>query len=154
MAKYSVGVARALDGTTPTDWITLQTAASGTGSVLSVAELTMGGEAGSSTVARVGLERPTVNAATSPTTITPQPIHSQSGAATFTANHSWTTPATLGNDPLLLFSFNAFGGVFSWVAPPGYELIIGDGSNASQLSVREVSTNGATVAGSILVEEL
>jgi len=152
MAKYGIGHSKALS--TTIDWLNIITAASGAGAVVSISEFSLGGEAGSSAVARIALNRPSVDGSGgTQTTITPQPLRSTSAAATFTPKHTFGTESTLSANHLMLPTFNAFGGVFSWVAPPGFELIVGDGAAARQLSIRSISGT-STVSGSILAEEL
>ena len=81
--------------------------------------------------------------------ITPSPINSGSGAASFSAYTTWSSQPTLGV-VLWRLGINANGGIDKFVAIPGAEIQV---PVSGQLSIRSISgTSNATF--SVLVEEV
>ncbi len=134
---------------TTTDFLTLTAAATSQGRLL---ESYIGGEATSSTVLRVAVQRSTGGG--TPNSQTPEKLSTLSPAAAFTcavqtASASWTTQPTLSGNPTLVHAFNAFGGTDRWLAAPGSELYL---TNSGQLSWRSASGTPAVSAHAIWEE--
>lgn len=147
MAKYN-GSINGVALSTSADLRTLVTTATG---VARVYEISLSGESGSSAVARVAVNRPSANG-TTPTNQTPEKTDPHSPAATCTFATTWAAQPTLSSNDLLELAFNAFGGVYRWVAIPDSELVV-DGLNAvANLSIRSRSGT-STVSGHVLWEE-
>jgi hypothetical protein len=160
MARYSIST-NGVTLSTSKDYKTIQTSTSGAGSMCLVTEVAVLGEATSSTVVRTIVNRPTANAATiGANTQTPEKFNPGSPAAgatiagTATAVTSWTTDATLSAGDIVSITFNAFGGIFRWVAPPDYEVVVCPvgTATAGQLSFRS-RTGTPVVSGHIIYEE-
>lgn len=158
MAKYSCSV-NGLTLSTTADYKTLVTAATGAGSILEVYEVFLAGEAGSSTVARTAIFRPSsVGVTIGANTQTPVKINPASASATFTvggtaaAVTTWSTQPVIVTDDVLTPTFNAFGGGFRWVAPPDSGIIVGAQGAVANLSFRSRSGT-PVVSGHVLVEE-
>ncbi len=150
MAKYSSSInGVALD--TSNDLRTIVTTATGAGSALSVYEILLGGESGSSAVARVAVNRPSAVGQTA-TTVAPVLVHPASGAAAFSVATTWTTQPTLNSTDVLILDFNAFGGVLRWSVPVEYGVVVGAQGAVANLSVRSRSGT-PTVGGHILIEQ-
>jgi hypothetical protein len=157
MAKYSttiVGAAASTSSTNPNACIIA--AATGAGSALGLYELSLSGEASSSTFCRMVLNRPSAFNATGLTAQTPQPLHPGSVAAGYTAYSGGTgTSSTPGTVNLLVPAFNAFGGVYTWLAGPGGEIVIGTqgAAVAAQYLILYSLSGTPTVSGHLLVEQ-
>lgn len=152
MARYSVSVNGVALSTT-NDLKTLQTTATGAGSVLKVPEILLAGEAGSSAVARVVVNRPSAAPTGAATSQTPEKIDPASVAAAFTAATTYaSSQPTLSTNDVILLPFNAFGGVIRWLAMPDYEIVVGSQGAVAYLSIRSRSGT-STVSGHIIVEE-
>ncbi len=151
MAKYAHSIA-GVALSTSADTFTVVTTTSGAGSVVGLYELYMGGEAGSSTVARVCLNRPSGANTTASTTATLGKIHPASGTNTFNVITAWGGNGTLSTNHMLVPVFNAFAGIVRWVAPPDSAIIVGSQGTAAQLSCRSLSGT-PTVSGHALLEE-
>jgi hypothetical protein len=135
---------------TSADYIALLAAATSQGRLL---ESFLGGEATSSTVLRVAVQRST--SGTTPATQTPEKFNTLSPAAAFSAavqtgSASWTTQPTLSGNPLITHTFNAFGGTDRWLAALGAEIYL---TNSGQLSFRSASGTPAASAH-VIWEEL
>lgn len=151
MAFYACSYAEALS--TSDDLRTLQTTATGQGSVLKVGEIYLAGEAGSSSVARVVANRPSAAPTGAATNVVPEKLDPASVAAAFTNASTYaTTQSTLSTNDILTLGFNAFGGVVRWVPAPGYEVVVGSQGAVAYLSVRSRSGT-PNISGHILVEE-
>lgn len=157
MALYSLsfgGVALS----TSLDLKTFVTTATGQGSVLRITEVWISGEASSSTVGRVVLNRPGTAGITPNGTQTPEKVDPASVAAAFTAAGTniavtnWGTQPVLSTNDVLSPTLNAFGGVVRWVAPPRSEIVVGSQGAVANLSIRSRSGT-PTVSGHIYVEE-
>lgn len=153
MAKYSYSInGTALSTTTGT--LTVQTAATGAGSVVNVYEVLLGGEAGSSAVARVVLNRPSAAPTGGATAQTAEKLNPASGAATHVVATVYaTTQGTLSTNDVAIIPFNAFGGVVRWLAAPGSEIVVGTQGAVAYLIMRSRSGT-STVSGHMLIEEL
>lgn len=159
MARYSstiVGAAASTNSAAPN--LGVVAAATGAGSVLGLYELSLSGEASSSSFARMALNRPSAIAwGSGPTSQTPQPLNPGSVAAGYTVytaagSGSSATPGTVN---LLLPAFNAFGGVYTWLAGPGAEIIIGgQGTSVPAQNLILYSLSGTpTISGHVLIEQ-
>lgn len=152
MARYTVSVNGVALSTT-NDLKTLQTTATGAGSVIKVPEIYLSGEAGSSAFARVVVNRPSASPTGAATSQTPEKIDPASVAAAFTAATTYaTTQSTLSTNDVLILGFNAFGGVVRWLAMPDYEIVTGSQGAIAYLSIRSRSGT-STVSGHVVVEE-
>lgn len=150
MAKYSASInGVALD--TSNDLRTIVTTATGAGSALSVYEIMLGGEAASSTVGRLVVNRPSAVGSTA-TTVAPVLLNPASAAAAFTVATTWTTQPTLSATDVLILDFNAFGGVVRWSVPSEYGVVVGAQGAVANLSLRSRSGT-PTVGGHVLIEQ-
>jgi hypothetical protein len=154
MALYTSGI-NSVALSTSNDTRTLVTTATGAGSALRLYEVLLSGEAGSSTVTALAVNRPGTNGITLGTTITPVKVDPASANASFSvASHTtgWTTQPVLAATDVLVLGFNAFGGGQKWTAWPGSEIVIGTQGAVANLSFRS-RTGAPTVSGHIIVEE-
>jgi hypothetical protein len=152
MALYSYSVNGTALSTT-TGLLTVQTAATGAGSVVSVPEIMLAGEAGSSSVARVVLNRPSVSPTGGATAQTAEKINPASGAATHVVATVYvTTQGTLSTNDVLILGMNAFGGIVRWQAFPGEEVVFGT-QGAVAYGILRSRSGTPTVSGHIIVEE-
>lgn len=152
MARYGCSFSGFTLSTT-NDVRTLQTTATAQGSVLRVYEIYFGGEASSSTVARVAINRPSGAPSGAATNVVPEKVDAASVAAAFTNASTYaTSQPTLSTNDVAILAFNAFGGVVRWFAVPDSEIIVGSQGAVAYLSIR--SRSGVpVVSGHILVEE-
>ena len=116
---------------TTTDLWTLSCGASGQ---LRILESFIGGEATTSTVCRVAVQRST--GGTTPTNQTPEKFSTRSPAAVATFATTWSAQPSLSGAAALFHAFNAFGGGDRWVSQPGQEIYL---VNAEILSARSAS---------------
>jgi hypothetical protein len=126
------------------DNLTFQAASAGQGRIL---EIIIGGEATSSAVNRVSVQR-TGTSITGNSAITPEKFNTRSPAAAGTYGKTGTQ-ALVGN-PMLSLAFNAFGGFIRWVAAPGEELYY---VNSEVIAIRSASGT-STVSSTGIFEEL
>jgi hypothetical protein len=157
MSLYSLGI----NGTTLSTSNALaciKTAATGAGSVCKVQEIYLGGEASSSTVARVGVSFTTAGG-TLDTTYAPKALDQSSAASTVGAGSTSTTygwsasaPSPAATDCRLFLGFNAYAGVIRWVAPPQGRLIVGGQGAAAACDVRSFSGT-PVVSGHLIYEQ-
>lgn len=153
MAFFSYSVNGTALATT-TGLLTVETTATGAGSVVSVTEIMLGGESGSSTVARVAVNRPSAAPTGARTAQTAEKLNPASGSAShFVATAYATTQGTLSTNDVAILGFNTFGGVVRWVAAPKQEIIVGTQGAVAYLIIRSRSGT-PTVSGHIIVEEL
>lgn len=151
MARYSCSFAEAFSTTTGCRTIT--STATGQGSSLKVFEIYVGGEASSSTVTRLGINRPSAVPTGAATNVVPEKLDPASIAAAFTNASSFaTTQGTISTNNVLTLGFNAFGGVVRWVAAPDGEVIVGTQGAVAYLIIRSQSGT-PTCSGHFLVEE-
>lgn len=152
MARYAASY-NGIALSTTNDVRTLQTTATGQGSVIRVYEIYLGGESSSSTVARVAVNRPSAAPTGAATNVVPEKVDPASVAAAFTNASTYaTTQPTLSTNDVLILAFNAFGGVVRWFATPDGEIVVGSQGAVAYLSTRSRSGT-PTVSGHILVEE-
>ena len=158
MAKYSANM-QGVTLSTSADFHTLVSTATLQGSVLRVYEIWLSGEAGATSVARVAVNRPSAVGITIGGTVqTPEKVDPASVAAAFsvagsaTVVSSWGTQPVITTNDVLSPTFNAFGGVVRWVAPPDSEIIVGGQGAIANLIFRSRSGT-PNVSGHILVEE-
>src|SRR5207249_3704755 len=108
-------------------------------------ECYIAGEAGSTSVARVVWNRPSVAPTGAATNVVPEKLDPASVAAAFTNASTYaSTQPTLSTNDVLTLAFNAFGGVVRWVAPPDSEVVVGSQGAVAYLSFR--SRSGTPVA--------
>lgn len=125
-------------------------------------EVYIGGEAGSSTVNRLVVNRPTVAGVYTVAPETPSALNPFSAAAT-----GWTaygqvsgratcavTKPTHDTYDLLDLAFNAYGGVVRWVAPPGSEILALGDTVAGELAILSSRSGTGQVSGHVIVEQL
>ena len=117
--------------------------------IVKITEISVEGEATSSTVNANALRRHTTNS-TTPTNRTPAPLSITTGGATaataqgfITASTNPTVAALATVQHVLNLSYNAFGGFVRWVAYPGEEVYIaGTTANNSEISISTVTGTG------------
>lgn len=159
MAKYSIAK-NAVAASTTQDYTTFQTAASSNsaGGVIKLYEVSFSGHAGSTNVQGLAIARGT-SPVTPGTSQTPTPLSPSSPAAagvyhgTQTALTNWATAPTLGGI-ILSPTFNAFGGVYRWVAPPDSEVFSIATNAVVYLSIGRSTTGTNTLSAHFLFEEL
>lgn len=118
-----------------------------------IIESFISGEATTSAVARVLIQRVTTQGTgTAPTTFTPEKFNTRSPAAASTvygaisAQVAWgTAQAVLNANPLITHGFNALGGSDRWVAQPGEEIYLVNSEFASMRSASGVGPFSAYV---------
>lgn len=138
---------------TTTGLLTVQTAATGAGSVCLVKEVMLGGEAGSSGVVRFALNRPSAAPTGAATAQTAEKLNPASAGATHVVATAYaTTQGTLSTNDVMLWSFNAFGGVVRLLMAPGAEIVVGTQGAVAYLIGRSRSGT-STVSGHFVVEE-
>lgn len=153
MSRYSYSVNGTALSTT-TGLLTIQTAATGAGSVVSLQEIYLSGEAGSSAYNRVVVNRPSAAPTGGATAQTAEKLNPASGAATHVVATAYaSTQGTLSTNDVLVPGFNAFGGIVRWTAMPGEEVYVGTQGAVAYLIIRSRSGT-STVSGHIVVEEL
>jgi hypothetical protein len=140
---YSIINAGAALSTTG-DALTFQAASAGQARIL---ELIIGGEATSSAVNRISVQRAGTSI-TANSAITPEKFNTRSPAAAGTYGKAGTQ--ALSGNPMLSIAFNAFGGFIRWVAAPGEELYY---LNSEVISIRSASGT-STVSSTGIFEEL
>lgn len=150
MARYSSSI-NGVALNTSNDLRTNITTATGAGSVIRVYEVYLGGEASSSAVARVAINRPGT-AGITPTTQTTEKLDPASVASSATVATTWSTQPVLSTNDVGIIEFNAFGGVIRWYAGPGSEIVVGSQGAVANLSFRSRSGT-STVSGHIFFEE-
>jgi hypothetical protein len=151
MAFYTTSVNGVALSTT-NDLKTFVTTATGAGSVIAMSEYYLAGEAGASAVCRVAINRPSAVGITGAGAQTPEKVSPASVAAAYTVYTGWTTQPVLVANDVQTPTFNAFGGVALWGAPPGQEIVVGSQGAIANLSVRSRSGT-STVSGHFIVEE-
>lgn len=159
MANYSLSIS-GVALSTSLDLKTLVTTATGAGSVIRLYEVSIGGEAASSSVGRLVVNRPGTAGVTIGATVqTPEKVSPSSPAATFTcagttsAVSAWSTQPVLSTNDALIPIINAFGGVYRWQAIPDSEIVVGTQGAVANLSFRSRSGT-PTISGHILVSEV
>jgi len=158
MANYALTTGGVALSTT-LDLKTLITTATGAGSVIRLYEVSIGGEAASSSVARLIINRPGTAGITPNTLQTPEKLSPSSAAATFTCAGplgsltNWGTQPVLSTNHVLVPIINAFGGVYRWQAIPDSEIVVGTQGLVANLSIRSASGT-ATISGHFLVSEV
>lgn len=153
MARYGNSVNGVALSTT-NDLRTIVTTASGQGSIVKVYEIELGGEASSSAVNRVAVNRPSANGSGAVTNVVPEKINPASVAAAFSCASTFgTSQPTLSTNDVCVFAFNAFGGRVRWVPIPDSEVIVFAPNAIANLSIRSRSGT-STVSGHILTEEV
>lgn len=152
MAQYGLSLNGVACSTT-NDLRTIVTTATGQGSVVKVLAIYIAGEAGSSTFARIVVNRPSAIGTGAVTNVVPEKVNPASIAAAFSNASTFAgTQPTLSTNDVLAPSLNAFGGVINLTLPPGSEVIVGAQGAIANLSFRSRSGT-PTVSGHILVEE-
>jgi len=129
---------------TSADNLTFEAAAAGQGRIL---EIIIGGEATSSAVNRVSVQRAGTSI-TGNSAITPEKFNSRSPGAAGTYGKAGTQ--SLVGNPMLTLAFNAFGGFIDWKAAPGEEMYF---VNSEVISIRSASGT-STVSSTGIFEEL
>ncbi len=151
MAKFSLAYQN-ITLNTAADIRTLVTFATAPASVLKLYEVSVSGEAGSSSVDRLAINRATTLGITI-TGITPEKLDAGSIAPTANAYAStWGTQPVLSTNDVLSPTINGFGGVYRWVAPPDSEIVVGGLGTILHLSYRPRSGN-TVVSGHLFIEE-
>ena len=125
-----------------------------TASTIQICEVSVSGEATSSTVNRMALRRLSTNA-TTPTDVVPAKFNPLSAAAVTQGYRVATTGPTIAStDHLLHVGINAFGGIYRWVAAPGEEIwATAQTAPSGQIVLDSVAGTGV-VSTHIIFEEL
>lgn len=125
---------------TTADHLHFKAAAAGQARIL---ELIIGGEATSSAVNRIAIEREnaTLSGATA---LTPEKFNTLSPAAAGTYGHTNGSAILTASTYLLVFAVNAFGGFIDWKAAPGEELLYQSGEVIGIRSLSGTSTFSST----------
>lgn len=125
-----------------------------TASTIQVNEVTISGEATSSTVNRMAVRRLSTNAST-PTDVAPGKLNPLSAAAVTQGYRAATTGPTIAStDHLLHCGINAFGGIYRWVAAPGSELWFTAQTAPSGQGVLDSISGTGVVSTTVLFEEM
>lgn len=154
MAVYNKPVTGVTLNTTNSIWQIIPTSTN----MFRILESYIGGEATTSTVLRVTVARNNAAGSGAVTAYTPNKLNPASAAATSTVNGalsalvSFATSQETLLDPLVLHTFNAFGGTDRWVPQPGEE-IYGDNGTANGVSARSLSGT-PVVSAHMIFEEL
>ena len=120
-----------------------------------VGDIFIGGEATAALVNAYAIRRSTTNGVT-PTAQTPAqissttPVAQVSGATTFTG----TEPVTAAAPAIWTASFNAFGGVIRWAAPPGQELLINGAVPDNEISLEAAIASPSIISCQLVFEEI
>lgn len=125
-----------------------------TSNQIRITEVFIGGEATSSTVNRMSLRRLSTNSST-PTNLTPGPLHPWSAASA--ANHfvaATTGPTIASTVHLLDLALNVFGGIIRWVAHPGEEIwALNSTAPNGEVALDSISGTGV-VSTNLIFEEM
>lgn len=139
---------------TTNDVRTLQSVATGQGSVIKLQQLYLAGEASSTAFARVAVNRPSGAPTGAATNVTPEKVDPGSVAAAFTNASTYaSSQPTLSTNDVLIPGFNAFGGVVNLVLPPGSEIVVGSQGAIAYLSIRSRSGT-SVISGHAIVYEV
>ena len=151
MAAYAVSISGAT-ASTSNDTVTFLTTATGQGSNIAVYEVHLGGEASSSAVLRLAVDRST-GGTTPGGAYTLVKLSPSAPNPAFSTASTWVAQPTLSGSRPLTPTFNAFGGQYKWLAAPDRPIVVGTQGAVANLSVRSLS--GTSVfSGTILTEEL
>lgn len=82
--------------------------------------------------------------------LTPKKWDTNTANFSGTVNTTWAAQPTLSGDPYARIAFNAYGGIYRWVAPPNKELAF---AGTEQCSIRSV-VGTASVTIHAVIEEL
>ena len=150
MAFYII----AREGVTPVAGDMLLSLTTGLQEIARTNEVSIGGEATTSTVNRMAIRRSTSNL-TSPTAQTPAKVSSTSPAAyTDAATTATGQPTTAAAPAIWTYALNVFGGVVRWVAAPGQELLVqGATAGNNEYSLESSSGTGA-ISCQMIFEEI
>jgi len=127
---------------------------------VAVSEVYLGGQAGASAPTIILLGRDstigaTLSAGANMTDAALDPAHGALGTPAVVFNTATTKPqrsATLGQ--LLNLSFNAFGGIVRWVAPPGSEVfLVGNTASLGELSLSAFTGGTPGLLGAHMIYE-
>ncbi len=153
MAVYAFS-ANGVALSTTIDTGTITTTATGAGSAVEMKELFFSGEAGSSSYARLVVNRPSAAPTGAITASTLNKLSPSAPNPTFQVGTAWAaTNPTLSSTDVLTPGFNAFAGQAHWWALPGCEVVVGTQGAVAYLSIRSRSGT-PTVTGHVLIEEL
>ena len=148
MAVYQI----AREGATPVAGNMLLGLTTGLQEIAMVTEVSIGGEATTSTVNRMVVRRSTSNL-TTPTAQTPSKASSTSPAAyTDAATTATGEPTTAAAPGIWTYSGNMFGGTWRWAAAPGQQLLI-QGATAGNNEITLESASGTGLLSCQIVFE-
>lgn len=152
MAKYSSTVSNVTLNTFNAFRGFQTNTANNPGSIVKIYEISLSGENGSSTVNRIGVNRAT-SLGTSSMTQVPEKLSNTIPAGGATVITAYSVEPAQGTNDVLLPTFNGFGGVYRWVAPPDSELLVAaNGATANNIIFRPRAGN-TVVSGHVLFEE-
>lgn len=150
MALYAI----AREGATPVAGAMLLGITTGLQEIAQVNEVSIGGEATTSTVNRMAIRRSTTNL-TTPTAQTPSKMSTTSPAAySDCATTATGEPTTAAAPAIWTYALNVFGGVIRWVAAPGQALLVqGATAGNNELTLESASGTGV-ISCQMLFEEI
>ncbi len=145
----------AVQSATPTADETILALTSAASEGAEVTQIGIGGEATASAVQVFVLRRSTT-AGITPTAQTPERLHSSSPASAIGAATTWSTEPvnTLTPPAAWTRSYNAFGGVISWIAAPGHGIWILEASDPDAEVSFEVDSGTSPLSAQIVFEEI
>lgn len=142
------GYVGSIEGITPSTLADLWTLDAAAGKSGKVSEIMLGGEASTSTVMRTRVARS--SGGVTPTAGNVQKKHPNSPANGITFAVGWTTQPTLAGGNLVAVAWNAFGGLWRWVANPGEELFI---IGPAEISCRQAAGAGVVTGHVAWIED-
>jgi hypothetical protein len=150
MALYAI----AREGATPVAGNVLLALTTGLEEICRWGQITVQGEASTSTVNRMVVRRSTTNG-TTPTAQTPSKLSPTSPAAyTSAATTVSGEPTTAALPGIWTRAFNAFGGIIQWTAAPGQELWNMGATAGSNESSLESSSGTGLISAEVVFEEI
>lgn len=153
MATRAFAVARQSATPVADESILALTAAASEGA--EITQIGIGGEATASAIQVFVLRRSTTNGIT-PTAQTPERLHSSSPASAIGAATTWgTEPVNTVTPPATWTrSYNAFGGVISWIAAPGHGIWILEAAAPDAEVSFEADVGTSPLSQQIIFEEI
>lgn len=156
MAKYSYNQNGNLNDSGTQHVVTLvSTAAPNAGSAFRVYEISMSGRGAASAVSVLGVNRPSAIGTGAITNQVPEKFNPFSVATAVQAATAWATAApTNSTNDILNPTWNNFGGIYRWVAPPDSEIYAIGQAAVANLDFKARTGSGNSTGGHILFEEL
>ena len=135
------------------------TTAGAAGSVCGVSEISLSGQSASSVAFVASLQRAhsvTLADASPPTAASLSPFAPAAASTSDGATATVATGQTAVGGIIINLGFNAFGGAYRWVAPPGSEILVttAAGGNTNHALLLFSSLGAPAISGHIIFEEL